>query len=83
MEKAETDPKSADDCRQKMLELDEVYQKRRIFVFIWVVISALIGFLVFWFGIRALLDSFLYKPLTQAGAEEILKQYIPEDLTFA
>jgi len=68
MEKAENDPKSADECRAKMLELDDVYQKRRAYVVLWVVIFSIIGFFVFWFGIMAILDSFLYKPLTPAGA---------------
>ena len=83
IEKAECDPKNADECRKRMLELDEVYQQRRGFVLLWVVIFAIVGFFVFWFGIKALLDSVFYKPLTQAGAENILKEYIPEDLTFA
>lgn len=83
MEKAENDPKSADECRAKMLELDDVYQKRRAYVVLWVVIFSIIGFFVFWFGVMAILDSFLYKPLTPAGAQDILKDYIPDDLTFA
>jgi len=68
MEKAENDPKSADECRAKMLELDDVYQKRRAYVVLSVVIFSIIGFFVFWFGVMAILDSFLYKPLTPAGA---------------
>lgn len=82
MEKAETDPASADACRKRMLELDEIYQRRRGYVIIWIVIMAIIGFFIFWFGIRALLDSVFYKPLTQDGAEEILEEYIDEDLLF-
>lgn len=82
MQKAENDPKSADECRKRMLELDDIYQQRRGFVILWAIIFAIIGFFIFWFGIRALLDSVFYKPLTQEGAENILKEYINEDLTF-
>lgn len=82
VKKVREDPDAAGQARKRLLELDDAYEQYRVYVIVWVLITGSIGLFLYVLLAVPFANDFLYSPLNQDTAEDILKEYIPEDLEF-